>query len=144
MKGKGRVAQPTALRVADGPVYSLERSQAPRPKQGLLGWVCCASSWDPTRSLHRITSNKVSSSSSRPSDEPTLAAHSVEAPPPETLAPKVGYTRRPPWDFTLITPISLCLRRRHCSRFCDGRAFKDHHVSIEFHKQPATTATAIT
>lgn len=31
-----------------------------------------------------------------------------------------------------------------CSRFCSGRASKDHHASTEFNKTAATGATAIT
>jgi hypothetical protein len=43
-------------------------------------------------------------------------------------------------DFAL----SRFIRNFCCSRFCDGRASKLHHVSIEFNKLQATSATATT
>ena len=39
---------------------------------------------------------------------------------------------------------SLFIRHSSCSRFCDGCASTLHHVSIEFNKAAATSATAIT
>lgn len=39
---------------------------------------------------------------------------------------------------------SLFVRHLRCSRFCDGCASKDHHVSLNFNRQPAIGTLQIT